>query len=832
MRTKNSLILIGLLLLVTFVTGCGTDPGKGTTGGTEGGPSTPTNLTATVVGSGQIDLSWTASTDDKGVTGYYIYSEDTQVADVTTTTYSRSGLSPDTAYCHTVKAYDADGKVSIASNQVCAKTTQKVDVSALISAAKLALENQDIPTAKAKFEEAYAGDSTNKDANFGLAMTEGIMLIEDPDVINIIEKWGGYAPKVKDVVYGVLGDTSESHSSDGTVQVQDLDQDQDQDQDTFTLSKAISGNKESDTVNQFKELVGKLPKNRVSLLKKIRIAVERTIPSTAPTVSEMQTVIDNKILHILDDMIKKVRTVEGTDYTFTITPAMTGSSETQNTILDDGEFYAFHASLDAIKALLNIVTAYNLDVDYDIVEADPLSVLNGPSGGLTSSVDASKFFTLKSNGAAKMTAAIDALKDAADKAELCYTFVFNQWGYGGSDNLWPVNNITDNGLKWHDPEDFYSFQKSDDDDVRNILDAVQLGLKGQVTFNETTIGSVRTKLLTDGTTTINFGSEPTHNPDKAMSLVFNVPKLFSNPLDRTNLPTMGYDLPIDGNLSKQYDRPIHKIENDETIESEIVNTSDVPDWTFKGILPNGFPDQDAMIYHDETILLPAKVSWGDSWSENIAMGGDGYIYLRKEYYPDIKLFKIDPSNWSILDTTTGLRGYGANNINWIKERVWHDGAMWASGGFYNASTQYKQGIFNEVSGDLGLADYQIPFDSNVFERYTGGIASDGTNLYVGISYYNWDGTGNTGVVKVNPSSDTSIPLSPFVIETTHRHEAPGSLVYGGNYLWMEGGAGTLKVNPATGAIVKRYTGETGFEMYYNNRLWRVQGRRLQSFIAP
>ena len=69
MRVKISLILIGLLLLITIVTGCGTDPGKKTPED-QTGLTTPTNLTATAIGSGQIDLSWTASTDDKGVTGY------------------------------------------------------------------------------------------------------------------------------------------------------------------------------------------------------------------------------------------------------------------------------------------------------------------------------------------------------------------------------------------------------------------------------------------------------------------------------------------------------------------------------------------------------------------------------------------------------------------------------------------------------------------------------------------------------------------------------------------------------------------------------------------
>jgi len=36
-------------------------------------PSTPTGLLASAVSSSQINLSWTASTDNVGVTGYRVY---------------------------------------------------------------------------------------------------------------------------------------------------------------------------------------------------------------------------------------------------------------------------------------------------------------------------------------------------------------------------------------------------------------------------------------------------------------------------------------------------------------------------------------------------------------------------------------------------------------------------------------------------------------------------------------------------------------------------------------------------------------------------------------
>jgi len=85
-------------------------------------PSTPTNLAATAVSSSQINLSWTASTDNTGVTGYRIYREGVQIAISTTNSYSNTGLNSSTTYLYTVAAYDAAGNVSGRSNSASATT--------------------------------------------------------------------------------------------------------------------------------------------------------------------------------------------------------------------------------------------------------------------------------------------------------------------------------------------------------------------------------------------------------------------------------------------------------------------------------------------------------------------------------------------------------------------------------------------------------------------------------------------------------------------------------------------------------------------------------------
>ena len=95
------------------------------TGGDTLPPSAPTGLTVTAVSSSQINLSWNASSDNIGVTGYKIFRNGTQISAVSGTSYQDTGLSPSTAYSYTLAAYDAAGNASAQSASASA-TTQAV----------------------------------------------------------------------------------------------------------------------------------------------------------------------------------------------------------------------------------------------------------------------------------------------------------------------------------------------------------------------------------------------------------------------------------------------------------------------------------------------------------------------------------------------------------------------------------------------------------------------------------------------------------------------------------------------------------------------------------
>lgn len=94
-------------------------------------PPTASTLTATAVSTSRIDLSWTACTDNKGVSGYKIHSSNgTPLRTVSVTSTYFDNLTPDTQYCYTVTAHDAVGNESVHSNTACA-TTLSEDTTAL-----------------------------------------------------------------------------------------------------------------------------------------------------------------------------------------------------------------------------------------------------------------------------------------------------------------------------------------------------------------------------------------------------------------------------------------------------------------------------------------------------------------------------------------------------------------------------------------------------------------------------------------------------------------------------------------------------------------------------
>jgi pullulanase len=86
-------------------------------------PSVPTALKSTSVGSHSISLSWTASTDNVGVTAYNVYRNGVLAGSTSSASYNDTNLTPSTAYSYKVSAKDAAGNNSAQSAMLAVNTS-------------------------------------------------------------------------------------------------------------------------------------------------------------------------------------------------------------------------------------------------------------------------------------------------------------------------------------------------------------------------------------------------------------------------------------------------------------------------------------------------------------------------------------------------------------------------------------------------------------------------------------------------------------------------------------------------------------------------------------
>jgi len=85
-------------------------------------PTMPTNVKATAPNSNQVQVTWSPSTDNVGVTTYDILRGGSVIGTAAGTTYLDGTVSPSTAYSYTVEALDAAGNVSAASDPATVTT--------------------------------------------------------------------------------------------------------------------------------------------------------------------------------------------------------------------------------------------------------------------------------------------------------------------------------------------------------------------------------------------------------------------------------------------------------------------------------------------------------------------------------------------------------------------------------------------------------------------------------------------------------------------------------------------------------------------------------------
>jgi chitodextrinase len=164
-------------------------------------PSPPTNLMATAASSTQINLSWTASTDNVGVTGYQIQrcqgagcSNFANLgAPVTTTTFNDTTAMSATSYSYRVSAKDAAGNVSPFSNTASASTPAGSSITVNVSPRRAS-----VTTSQAQQFSATVTGSANTAVTWEIDGTPG----GSANNLGIIDATGKYNPPTSGTIPG------------------------------------------------------------------------------------------------------------------------------------------------------------------------------------------------------------------------------------------------------------------------------------------------------------------------------------------------------------------------------------------------------------------------------------------------------------------------------------------------------------------------------------------------------------------------------------------------------------------------------------------------------
>ena len=85
-------------------------------------PTTPVLLSVDPISPNQIDLNWSAATDNLSVQGYVVTRGSSTIATTTLTSYSDTSVSASTTYSYSISAFDAAGNYSSSSNSMATTT--------------------------------------------------------------------------------------------------------------------------------------------------------------------------------------------------------------------------------------------------------------------------------------------------------------------------------------------------------------------------------------------------------------------------------------------------------------------------------------------------------------------------------------------------------------------------------------------------------------------------------------------------------------------------------------------------------------------------------------
>lgn len=206
------------------------------------------------------------------------------------------------------------------------------------------LDNKDFSKAEQLYAEAVTADPTNPTANFGAAFAKVLNINGDAQVKDMIKRWEGWDPGSQSSILN------------------------------FGIPKGTSS---------MQLPIATLGKNLVKIFK-----VATTDP---PTITEMQTVIRDRILPRIDYAIARLAIVEQhPEFELKITGKMQGSPGQKDLFLDLTEVYIMDAALQGIKASIEQFLVFKFTLTAYTTKAVVTAIKQ----------DNTDFFVLATDGAA------------------------------------------------------------------------------------------------------------------------------------------------------------------------------------------------------------------------------------------------------------------------------------------------------------------------------------------------------------------------------------------------------------------------------------------------
>jgi hypothetical protein len=259
------------------------------------------------------------------------------------------------------------------------------------------LDLLDFSEAYSLYAEAQHLDPNNDDANFGVALTGLMQVIQDQAFKDMIDHWDNY-----------FANNTPFEVETSNARVLGLH--------GFGLPLNIEGMR--------------VP---ISPFVGTPLSMARMTLGDVPQFSELQDIIRNVFLPYVDSGIAALATVESnSDYIFTLSSDMQPDVGASPLEFDLTEVYVVDMMLHAIKAICNTVIAYNFDF-----------ATHDGAGIVVELNQNSDFAALNSSGAADLTTAYSAMNNAIDKLDDAIDFLEAESDDQDNDMIPQMENYSD-----------------------------------------------------------------------------------------------------------------------------------------------------------------------------------------------------------------------------------------------------------------------------------------------------------------------------------------------------------------------------------------------------